>query len=155
MMVCSPGLITVFSRCKRVASFASARHWKEFCVKEKMESMLIVHLEKSKPECLGHFGLDIKPDQCWLSQTCLREVNEEPRQGGGEEEGLPSVGKPGQNLPQLFSQPHLKKSVSLVKDNVFHGVEFEAHLEAEVDETAGCGEENVGVRVNRRKLALH
>ena len=114
-----------------------------------------VDLEEGELESLGDLGLGVQADQGGVGQAGLGEVHEELGKSGGEESGLPGVGQSAEDLSQLVSKPHLEQTVGLVKHDVLHAVELEAHLQADVDEPARGGEYHVWVGVYGGELLLY
>ena len=106
-------------------------------VEKRGNLALLPAVEERHSKRLRDLGVDIEPDERGVGEARLGEFDEQLGQRRREERGLPRVRKPPQDLAQLFPEPHLEEAVGLVEHDVLHRVQFQPHLHAEMNKSAG------------------
>ena len=86
----------------------------------------------------GHFHAD------GVGQDGLRQFDNAFRHGGAEKQALSLLGKHGHHATNVVDEPHVEHGVRLIQDQKLNPLQRQQALVAQVEQTAGCGYEDVG-----------
>ena len=112
-------------------------------VQEELPLVALVHPVHLLADGLhrGGLGGHLHPDG--VAEDGFGQLRNLLGHGGGEEEGLPLLGKPGDDLPDVVNEAHVQHPVRLVQHEDLQAAQVNVALIAQVVQPPGGGNEHV------------